>query len=110
MSEADSDPASNSVLVQVTDVRSGREIGFSENIAVGLASRAADIQNAVRETTEIMVASAAPEITEANWQVDHLTVKFSLSLTTEGSCIVAKGTASGTLDIAIDLRKRPVSP
>ena len=91
--------------IQLTDVQSGREIGWREGVADSLTSRSADIQEAVRTATEILVQTHLDAAPRAGWRVEQLTAQFSLTMTAEGSLIVAKGTASGTLDITVTLKR-----
>jgi Trypsin-co-occurring domain 1 len=96
---------SRPVLVQVTPIEAGREIGWSASVAEQLGARIDDLRQAIAEGTRA-VAESLPELGgAAGWRLNEVSASFGLALTAEAGVILSKASAATTFDVTVSFAR-----
>lgn len=100
MNNADSDQ----VLVQVIDVKGGRQIHSRDNLAERLGDRSEDIRRAIGVGARV-VADSLPGLPGAQgWGMGEVSASFGVTLTAEAGAILSKVSAGATFEVTVTYR------
>ncbi len=89
------------VLVQVVEIDSGREIGWSSNLAEQLQDRLDDIRAAVVSASGTVANTLVSLPSTEGWALDEVSAAFGITLTAEAGVILSKASAAAAFDVTI---------
>ena len=96
---------SGPVLVQVVDVRGGRQIGLRDNLAEQLGDRTEDIRRAIAVGSRA-VADSLPGLPGAQgWRMREVSASFGVTLTAEAGAILSKASAGATFEVTVTYQR-----
>jgi len=97
-------------MIQVVELRAGREIAFASPLAEQVRDRIDDIRQAI-VTGARAIASSLPDLASpADWSLHEVEASFGLTLTAEAGVILSKASASAAFDVKVKFRHRPANP
>ena len=97
------------VMVQVVELRAGREITYASTLAEQVRDRIDDIRDAI-VTGARAVASSLPELAPpSDWSLEEVEASFGLTLTAEAGVILSKASASAAFDVKVKFRHQPAN-
>ena len=95
---------SNRVLVQVAELRPGREIGRGANLAEQLSDRLEDIRSAISAGAQAVAQSLEGLPSAPSWQLSEVSASFGITLTAEVGVILSKASAEATFEVTVSYR------
>jgi hypothetical protein len=96
---------SGPVLVQVVDVKGGRQIGWRDNLAEQLGDRSEDIRRAIAVGSRA-VADSLPGLPGAQgWRMGEVSASFGVTLTAEAGAILSKASAGATFEVTVTYQR-----
>ena len=97
-------------MIQVVELRAGREIAFASPLAEQVRDRIDDIRQAI-VTGARAIASSLPDLASAaDWSLHEVEASFGLTLTAEAGVILSKASASAAFDVKVKFRHQPANP
>jgi Trypsin-co-occurring domain 1 len=92
------------ILVQVVELRQGREIRQLSNVGELLLSRTKDIQQAIVAGSQTVAGSLGSLTGAAGWNLGEVTASFGVTLAAEAGVILSKASAGATFDVTVKYR------
>lgn len=92
---------SNPVLVQVVEVRAGREIGWGANLADSLKDRLDDIRTAIAAGAKTVAESLHNLPSAEGWNLSEVTASFGITLAAESGVILSKASGEATFEVNV---------
>jgi hypothetical protein len=99
-------PVASEIWVPVVDVSSGREIGWSSNIAETLNKRHSEIQEAIATGTELVASSLSKLPSPDYWRVEEVEGTFGITLAAEAGVILSKASAEAALEVKVTFARK----
>jgi len=99
-------PGTDTVLVQVVPVDSGREIGGGSSTVEAFRGRLEDVREAVVAGAQA-VADSLPGLPAAEgWRLDEVSGSFGICLTAEAGVILTKASAAATFEVTVTFQRQ----
>lgn len=98
-------PPSESILVKVIDVRSGREIAWGGGTTEQLRGRIGEVQHAVTDGVKAVAAGLREVATVEGWEVAEVNASFGIGLLAETGVILTKVSGEATFEISVTYRR-----
>jgi hypothetical protein len=92
---------SEQVLIQVVDVRQGREITWRGTVAEKLGDRLADIRGAIASGAQAVAESLAGLPRAEGWRLGEVSASFGVTLTAEAGVVLSKASTQATFEVTI---------
>ena len=96
---------SEQVLVQVVDVRAGREIGWGTSLAEELGKRLDDIRVAIAAGAKTVAGSLVGLPSAQGWQLEEVSASFGVTLTAEAGALLSKASAGATFEVQVTFHR-----
>ena len=93
------------VLVQVVDVRGGREIGWGGNLAEQLGDRADDVRAAIAAGARTVADSLVELPGARGWTLDQVEASFGVTLAAEAGVLLSKASAEATFEVTVAFKR-----
>jgi hypothetical protein len=95
------------VLVQVVDVRGGREIGWGANLAEQLGDRVDDVRAAITAGAKTLADSLGHLPGASGWRLGEVSASFGVTLTAEAGVLLSKASAEATFEVTVTYQRNP---
>jgi hypothetical protein len=96
----------DAVLVQVVELRNGREIGWGQAGLERLRERLGDVKAAIVAGGEMLVASLPDLPSAERWALDEVSATFGVTLTAEAGVVLSRVSTEGSFAVTITYRHR----
>jgi hypothetical protein len=96
---------SHPVLVQVVDVRAGREIGWGTNLADNLRDRLDDIRTAIAAGAKTVAESLHSLPAAEGWRLGEVSASFGITLAAESGVILSKVSGEATFEVTVTFQR-----
>lgn len=98
------------VVVEVAQLRRGREIGWGDNAVERLRDRFGDVRDAIVAEVRSVTTGLDRLPESGQWRVSEISTKFGVTLTAEAGAIVSKVGGGATFEITATLTREPTPP
>lgn len=97
---------SHPVLVQVVEVRAGREIGWGTNLVDTLRNRLDDIRTAIAAGAETVAESLHKLPSAEGWSLGEVSASFGITLAAESGVILSKASGEATFEVTVTFKRK----
>ncbi|GHH29998.1 CU044_2847 family protein [Streptomyces lanatus] len=92
------------------DSTGSRQISSRTRTSAALGDRAAELEEAIVQASDIAQQSLAQVPDRNGWQVSSMAVTFGLTLAAEAGVILSKASAEASFEVTLTVERAPETP
>lgn len=96
---------SESTLVKVIELSSGREIAWGGGVTEQLRERVGDVQRAVADGVSAVAAGLRDLASAPGWEIGEVSASFGIGLATEAGVVLTKASGEATFEVSVTFRR-----
>ena len=96
-------------MVQVVEIRAGREIANISQLAEQVRNRVDDIRQAIVAGAQTIASTLGELDSPHGWILDEVSASFGLTLAAEAGVILSKASAGAAFDVTVKFQREPAA-